>query len=125
MLRVKDFPMKSIDIFRRNIDLGRSFDRASFIFTRKKGKSSRDNVRIGLNDFSSKLTQTLNNRNYLTFKFSHLKENSLVERRLTFNIFGTKRSRISLKPSTKSISEWFVQCLSHKIFSSASLIDFC
>jgi Fe(3+) dicitrate transport protein len=68
------------DVFDGSISLGKSFRRAGFIlnFTRKQGQGSRDNVRIGLSDFSSKITQQLDNRNYLTFKFSHLKEDSRV-----------------------------------------------
>ncbi len=68
------------DIFDGSISFGKGFGKAGFVlsFTRKQGQGSRDNVQIGLSDFSSKITQQLDNRNYLTFKFSHLKEDSRV-----------------------------------------------
>lgn len=68
------------DIFDGSISYGESFGRFGLIlnFTRKQGQGARDNVRIGLNDFSSKFSHQLNTRNYLTFKFSHLKEDSRV-----------------------------------------------
>ncbi|GIU82936.1 MAG: TonB-dependent receptor [Pyrinomonadaceae bacterium] len=68
------------DVFDGNISFGKGFGKTGLIlnFTRKQGQGARDNVRIGLSDFSSKLVQQLNNRNYLTFKFSHLKEDSRV-----------------------------------------------
>ncbi|MCS6874892.1 MAG: TonB-dependent receptor [Pyrinomonadaceae bacterium] len=68
------------DIFDGSLSYGESFGRLGLIsaFTRKQGKGARDNVRIGLNDFSSKFNYQLNTKNYLTFKFSHLKEDSRV-----------------------------------------------
>ena len=49
-------------------------------YTRKQGAGARENIRSGLNDFSSKLVQTLNDKNVLTFKYSHYNEDS----RLTY-----------------------------------------
>lgn len=68
------------DIFDGNLSYGQSFGKFGLILnlTRKQGQGARDNVRIGLSDFSSKFSLQLNTKNYLTFKFSHLKEDSRV-----------------------------------------------
>jgi Fe(3+) dicitrate transport protein len=50
-------------------------------YMRKQGEGARENMRSGLNDFSSKLVQTLNDKNILTFKYSHYNEDS----RLTYS----------------------------------------
>ncbi len=50
-------------------------------FTRKQGAGARENVRSGLNDFSSKVVQLINDKNVLTFKYSHYNEDS----RLTYS----------------------------------------
>ncbi|HXH70195.1 MAG TPA: TonB-dependent receptor [Pyrinomonadaceae bacterium] len=49
-------------------------------YTRKQGAGARENIRSGLNDFSSKLVQVLDDKNVLTFKYSHYNEDS----RLTY-----------------------------------------
>ncbi len=47
-------------------------------YTRKQGDGARDNVDSKLNDFLTKIVQTLNDRNALTFKFSYYGEDSNV-----------------------------------------------
>jgi Fe(3+) dicitrate transport protein len=47
-------------------------------YTRKQGDGARDNVNSKLNDTSLKVVHTLNDRNALTFKFSHYGEDSNV-----------------------------------------------
>lgn len=47
-------------------------------FTRKQGEGSRENVYSKLNDFLSKLTYSINNRNALTGKFTAYREDSNV-----------------------------------------------
>lgn len=45
-------------------------------YTRKQGEGSRENLRAGVNDFSTKVIQTINDSNILTFKYSHFDESS-------------------------------------------------
>lgn len=45
-------------------------------FTRKQGEGSRENLRAGVNDFSSKIVRTINDSNILTIKYSHYDESS-------------------------------------------------
>ncbi|HMO81582.1 MAG TPA: TonB-dependent receptor plug domain-containing protein [Pyrinomonadaceae bacterium] len=45
-------------------------------YTRKQGKGSRENISSELNDISTKVVQTLNQSNALTFKFSYYGEDS-------------------------------------------------
>ncbi len=47
-------------------------------YTRKQGDGARENVDSKLNDISTKIVQTLNDRNALTFKASYYKEDSNV-----------------------------------------------
>ena len=47
-------------------------------FTRKQGDGSRENIKAGINDFSTKVIQTINGSNVLTFKYSHFDESSRV-----------------------------------------------
>lgn len=66
------------DFFNGNAQFGGTFGNTGVIlnFNRKQGEGSRDNVRSGLNDFFTKIVQTLNERNVLTGKFSYLLEDS-------------------------------------------------
>ncbi len=45
-------------------------------FSRKQGLGSRENLRSGVNDFSSKIIHQLDGKNILTFKYSHFDESS-------------------------------------------------
>ena len=45
-------------------------------YTRKQGEGSRENLRAGVNDFSTKIIQPLNDSNILTIKYSHFDESS-------------------------------------------------
>ena len=47
-------------------------------YTRKQGDGARDNISSKLNDISTKVVQTLNDRNALTLKFSYYGEDSNV-----------------------------------------------
>ena len=47
-------------------------------YTRKQGDGARDNISSKLNDISTKVVQTLNDTNALTFKFSYYGEDSNV-----------------------------------------------
>jgi Fe(3+) dicitrate transport protein len=47
-------------------------------YTRKQGNGTRDNTNSKLSDLSTKVVQTLNDRNALTFKFSYYGEDSNV-----------------------------------------------
>ncbi|MCA1639195.1 MAG: TonB-dependent receptor plug domain-containing protein [Acidobacteria bacterium] len=68
------------DYFNGNVGFGGTFGKTGvlFNFTRKRGAGARDNVRSGLNDFSSKIVQPINDKNVLTFKYSHYNENSQI-----------------------------------------------
>jgi Fe(3+) dicitrate transport protein len=68
------------DTFDGSAGFGGTFGKTGVIlnFTRKQGQGARDNVRHGLNDFSSKLVREINTKNYLTLKFSYLNEDSRV-----------------------------------------------
>jgi Fe(3+) dicitrate transport protein len=68
----------SRDFFNGNAQFGGTFDKTGIIvnFNRRQGEGTKENVRLGLSDFSSKVVQTINDRNILTGKFSYLKENS-------------------------------------------------
>ncbi len=71
------------DYFNGNAQFGGTFGKTGLIFNfnRKQGEGARENIRSGLSDFSTKIVQTLNERNILTGKFSYLKEDS----RLTYS----------------------------------------
>ncbi len=47
-------------------------------FTRKQGDGARDNVDSEINDVSTKIVRTLNDKNVVTFKFTYYGENSNV-----------------------------------------------
>ena len=66
------------DFFNGNAQIGGTYGKTGVIlnFNRRQGEGARENVRLGLSDFSSKIVQTINDRNILTGKFSYLKENS-------------------------------------------------
>ena len=49
-----------------------------FNFIRKQGEGSRENLRSGINDFSAKILQPINESNFLTFKYSHFDESSRI-----------------------------------------------
>lgn len=68
------------DTFDGSAGFGGTFGKTGVIlnFTRKQGQGARENVRHGLNDFSSKLVREINTKNYLTLKFSYLNEDSRV-----------------------------------------------
>ncbi len=68
------------DFFNSNAQFGGTFGKTGVIlnFNRRQGEGSRENVRLGLSDFSSKVVRTINDRNILTGKFSYLKEDSQV-----------------------------------------------
>lgn len=68
------------DFFNGNAQFGGTFGKTGVIlnFNRRQGEGSRENVRLGLSDFSSKVVRTINDRNILTGKFSYLKEDSQV-----------------------------------------------
>jgi Fe(3+) dicitrate transport protein len=68
------------DYFNGNALFGGTFGKTGLIvnFNRKQGEGARENVRSGLNDFSSKIVQPINDNNILTAKFSVFKEDSQV-----------------------------------------------
>ena len=68
------------DYFNGNVQFGGTFGKTGLLlnFNRKQGAGARENVRSGLNDFSSKVVQTLNDKNILTAKFSFFNEDSQV-----------------------------------------------
>ena len=68
------------DYFNGNVGFGGTFGKTGvlFNFTRKQGAGARDNIRLGLNDFSSKIVQSINDKNVLTFKYSHFNEDSQI-----------------------------------------------
>jgi Fe(3+) dicitrate transport protein len=68
----------SRDFFNGNAQFGGTFDKTGILlnFNRRQGEGTKENVRLGLYDFSSKVVQTINDRNILTGKFSYLKEDS-------------------------------------------------
>lgn len=68
------------DYFNGNAQFGGTFAKTGVLlnFNRKQGEGARENVRSGLNDFSSKVVQTLNDKNILTAKFSFFNEDSQV-----------------------------------------------
>ena len=71
------------DYFNGSAGFGGTFGKTGILLnlTRKQGAGARDNVRSGLNDFSSKIVQPINDKNILTFKYSHFNEDS----RLTYS----------------------------------------
>lgn len=71
------------DFFNGNANFGTTFGKTGFFvnFNRKQGEGARENVRSGLNDLSAKVVQRLDDRNILTFKYSHFNEDS----RLTYS----------------------------------------
>lgn len=66
------------DFFNGSAGFGGTFGKLGLIanFTRKQGEGARENVYSKLNDFSSKLTFSINDRNALTGKFTAYDENS-------------------------------------------------
>lgn len=68
------------DYFNGSAGFGRTFGKTGVLlnFTRKQGLGARENVRSGLNDFSAKVVQPIDDRNILTFKYSHFGEDSQV-----------------------------------------------
>jgi Fe(3+) dicitrate transport protein len=68
------------DYFNGSAGFGGTFGKTGVILnlTRKQGRGARDNVRLGVSDFSSKIVQQLNDKNVLTFKYSHYLEDSQV-----------------------------------------------
>lgn len=68
------------DYFNGNAQFGGTYRKTGVLlnFNRKQGAGARENVRSGLNDFSSKIVQTLNDKNILTAKFSFFSEDSQV-----------------------------------------------
>jgi len=68
------------DYFNGSAGFGGTFGKIGVIlnFTLKQGRGARDNVRLGVNDFSSKIVRQLNDKNILTFKYSHYIEDSQV-----------------------------------------------
>ncbi len=68
------------DYFNGSAGFGGTFGRTGVIlnFTRKQGAGARDNLRLGVNDFSSKIVRQLNDKNVLTLKYSHYLEDSQV-----------------------------------------------
>ncbi len=68
----------SRDFFNGNAQFGGTFGKTGIIlnFNRRQGEGAKENIRLGLSDFSSKVVQTINDRNILTGKFSYLKEDS-------------------------------------------------
>ncbi|MDQ3750525.1 MAG: TonB-dependent receptor [Acidobacteriota bacterium] len=71
------------DYFNGSAGFGGTFGKTGILlnFTRKQGAGARENVSSGLNDFSSKVVQLINDKNVLTFKYSHYNEDS----RLTYS----------------------------------------
>ena len=70
------------DYFNGSAGFSGTFGRTGVLlnYTRKQGAGARENIRSGLNDFSSKIVQTFDDKNVLTFKYSHYNEDS----RLTY-----------------------------------------
>lgn len=68
------------DFFNGNAQFGGTFGKTGLIlnFNRKQGEGARENVRSGLNDFSSKIVRQINDKNFITAKFSVYKEDSRV-----------------------------------------------
>lgn len=68
------------NFFNGNAQFGGTFGSTGLIlnFNRKQGAGARENVRSGVNDFSTKVVQTLSDRNILIVKYSYLKEDSRV-----------------------------------------------
>lgn len=66
------------DALNGNVSFGGTYGKTGLLvnLNRRQGEGARDNVRSGLTDFSSKVVQTLNDRNILTAKFSLFKERS-------------------------------------------------
>lgn len=66
------------DYFNGNAGFSGTFGNTGILlnYTRKQGEGSRENLRSGVNDFSTKVIQTLNEYNVLTFKYSHFDESS-------------------------------------------------
>ncbi|NNE65271.1 MAG: TonB-dependent receptor [Pyrinomonadaceae bacterium] len=68
------------DYFNGSAGFGTTIGNTGIItnFTRKQGLGSRENIRAGVNDFSTKVIHTINHLNVLTFKYSHFDESSTV-----------------------------------------------
>lgn len=86
------------DYFNGNALFGGTFKKTGILlnFNRKQGEGARENVRSGLNDFSSKIVQTLNSSNILTTKFSVFNEDSQV----TYS--GLTEAEYALNPRANS-----------------------
>ncbi|MDQ3181261.1 MAG: TonB-dependent receptor, partial [Acidobacteriota bacterium] len=68
------------DYFNGSTGFGGTFGKTGVIlnFTRKQGRGARDNVRLGVSDFSSKIVRQINDKNILTFKYNHYSEDSQI-----------------------------------------------
>ncbi len=68
------------DFFNGSTSFSGTFGKTGVLFnyTRKQGEGARENIRAGLNDFSTKVVQTLNDKNVLTIKYSHFDESSQI-----------------------------------------------
>lgn len=66
------------DYFNGNVGFSSTFGGNGIIlnFTRKQGEGSRNNLRAGVNDFSSKFIRAINENNILVIKYSHFDESS-------------------------------------------------
>ena len=82
------------DYFNGSAGFGGTFGKTGILlnFIRKQGAGARDNVRSGLNDFSSKIVRQVNDKNILTFKYSHYNEDS----RLTYS--GLTKAEYAANP---------------------------
>ena len=79
------------DYFNGSVGFSDTFGKTGILvnFTRKQGEGSRENLRAGVNDFSSKVVQTINDNNVLVLKYSHFDESSqLTYSGLTVAEFG-------------------------------------
>jgi len=68
------------DYFNGSASFGGTFGGTGILvnLTRKQGAGARENVRSGLNDFSLKVVRPINDKNVLTFKYSHYNEDSQI-----------------------------------------------
>jgi Fe(3+) dicitrate transport protein len=68
------------DYFNGSAGFGGTFGKTGILLnlTRKQGAGARENVRSGLNDFNLKIVQPINDKNILTFKYSHYNEVSRI-----------------------------------------------
>lgn len=68
------------DYFNGSVGFSGTFGKTGILlnYTRKQGEGSRENIRAGLNDFSTKIVQTINDKNVITIKYSHFDESSRI-----------------------------------------------